>query len=411
MNTRERVVITGIGLVTPVGIGTKDFWASLLDGKSGAGAITAFDPSFNRVRIAAEVTDFEPERWLELRDVQRFDRVGQLAIAAADLALDDCGSTDELDRETVATIVSSGLGGPRTLEEAVTAQSGGESVSPLFIPMAMPNFAVSAIARRHRFGGPSYSPLSACASSADAIGQAYRLIRDGYASTCVAGGAEAPVTPVILAGFTSMRALSRRNDDPAGACRPFAADRDGFVLGEGAAVLVMESLTTATARGAHIYAEVCGYGQTNDTFHVTAPCEDGRHAAQAMLQAMKEAGLGPSDIDYINAHGTGTMLSDPAETAAIKRAFGADCARVAVSSTKAMTGHMLGATGAVEAAVCAMSIETGWIPPTINHAVPDPDCDVDVVPNVARQSTVRAALSNSIAFGGHNVSLALRRLN
>jgi 3-oxoacyl-[acyl-carrier-protein] synthase II len=411
MNPRERVVITGIGLVTPVGIGTKNTWQSLLDGESGVGAITAFDPSFNRVQIAAEVTDFEPGRWLEHREVQRFDRVGQLAVAAADLALEDCGSADELDRETVATILSSGLGGVHTLEEAMAAYLDGKSVSPLFIPMSMANFAVSAIARRYSFGGPSYSPLSACASSADAIGQAYRLIRDGYASTCVAGGAEASVTPTMLAGFTSMRALSRRNDDPAAASRPFAADRDGFVLGEGAAVLVMESLTAATARGAHVYAEVCGYGHTNDTFHVTAPCEDGRHAARAMTNAMAEAGLAPADIDYINAHGTGTVLSDPAETAAIKRAFGPACAGVAVSSTKAMTGHMLGATGAVEAAVCALSIENGWIPPTINHLVPDPDCDIDVVPNVARKSTVRAALSNSIAFGGHNVSLAFRRHN
>ena len=411
MNPRERVVITGIGLVTPIGIGKKNFWQNLLDGESGVGAITAFDPSFNRVQIAAEVTDFEPDRWLEYREVQRFDRVGQLAVAAADLALEDYGAADELDRETVATILSSGLGGTHTFAEAVAAHLDGKSVSPLFIPMSMPNFSVSAIARRYSFGGPSYSPLSACASSADAIGQAYRLIRDGYASTCVAGGAEAAVTPIMLAGFTSMRALSRRNDDPAGASRPFAADRDGFVLGEGAAVLVMESLTAATARGAHVYAEVCGYGQTNDTFHVTAPCEDGRHAAQAMTNAMAEAGLAPADVDYINAHGTGTVLSDPAETAAIKRAFGPDCAGVAVSSTKAMTGHMLGATGAVEAAVCALSIENGWIPPTINHHVPDPDCDIDVVPNVARKSTVRAALSNSIAFGGHNVSLAFRRHN
>ncbi|HEY5854574.1 MAG TPA: beta-ketoacyl-ACP synthase II [Aldersonia sp.] len=409
MSARERVAITGIGAVTPVGIGKKAFWQGLLDGVSGVGPITAFDASQQRVQIAAEVTDFEPDRWLPFRDVRRFDRVGHLGIAAADLALEDRGGTDDLDLASVATIVSTGLGGPQTLEQAMVAHLGGNSVSPLFIPMSMANFAVSAIARRYGFGGPSYSPQSACASSADAIGQGYRMVRDGYASVCLAGGAEASVTSIVLAGFAAMRALSRRNDDPAGACRPFAADRDGFVLGEGAAVLVLEPLSVATARGAHVYAEICGYGQTNDTHHVTAPREDGLHAAEAMTRAMAEAGLGPDDVDYVNAHGTGTALSDPAETAAIKRAFGSDRPRVAVSSTKAMTGHMLGATGAVEAAACALAIESGWIPPTINHHVPDPGCDLDVVPNVARAGQVRAALSNSIAFGGHNVSLAFRR--
>ncbi|MEV0711621.1 beta-ketoacyl-ACP synthase II [Nocardia aurea] len=405
---RRRVAITGIGLVTPLGIGTDIYWKQVISGVSGARTITSFDASFNRVRIGAEVPDFDPGQWLEYKDVRRYDRVGHLAVAASDLALADQG-LDGVDRDEVATIVGCGLGGVDTARTGIEDRLAGRNVSPLFIPMAMANFAASAVAFRHKFGGPSYAPLSACASSADAIGQGYRMVRDGYASACMVGGAEAALNPVVLAGFTSMRALSKRNDDPQGAARPFSKDRDGFVLGEGAGMLLLEPLESARARGAHVYAEICGYGQVVDTHHVTAPREDGACAAKAMNKAMRESGIDPTEVDYINAHGTGTMLSDPAETRAVHLAFGAHAPNVPISSTKSMTGHMLGATGVVEAATCALAIDRGQIPPTINYSEADPACDLDYVPNVARTGRVDVALSNSIAFGGHNVTLAFRR--
>ncbi|MFI5781308.1 beta-ketoacyl-ACP synthase II [Nocardia sp. NPDC051570] len=404
---RHRVAITGIGMVTPLGIGTENTWKQLISGVSGVREISSFDASFNRVRIAAEIPDFDPSQWLDYKDARRFDRVGHLAVAAAELALSDQG-IEGIDREEIATIVGCALGGAGTATENIGARLAGKNASPLFIPMTMANFAASAVAFRYKFGGPSYAPLSACSSSADAVGQGYRMIRDGYASACLVGGAEAALIPVVLSGFTSMRALSKRNDDPAGAARPFAADRDGFVLGEGAAMLLLEPLASARARGVHVYAEVCGYGQVVDTHHVTAPREDGACAARSMTRAMREAGIAPADVDYINAHGTGTMLSDPAETRAVHLAFGEHAPNVPISSTKSMTGHMLGATGAVEAAVCALAIDRGQIPPTINYSVPDPECDLDYVPNVARTQRVDVALSNSIAFGGHNVTLAFR---
>lgn len=407
---RRRVVVTGIGLVTPLGIGLENYWKQLISGVSGVREIASFDASFNRVRIGAEVQDFDPSQWLEYKDVRRFDRVGHLAVAASELTLAD-QHLDGLDREDLAVIIGCALAGVNTATTGIADRLAGRNVSPLFIPMAMANFAASTVAFRHKFGGPCYAPLSACSSSADAVGQGYRMVRDGYASACLVGGAEAAMNPTVLAGFTSMRALSKRNEDPAGACRPFSGDRDGFVLGEGAGMLLLEPLESARARGAHIYAEVCGYGQVVDTHHVTAPREDGACAAKAMSKAMQEAGVEPSEVDYINAHGTGTQLSDPAETKAIHLAFGEHAGSVAVSSTKAMTGHMLGATGAVEAATCALAIDRGQIPPTINHTVPDPECDIDCVPNTARTQEVRIALSNSIAFGGHNVTLAFRKVS
>ncbi|UGT41923.1 beta-ketoacyl-ACP synthase II [Nocardia yamanashiensis] len=409
MSGPQRVVITGIGLVTPIGTGVEDFWKQLIAGESGVRTITSFDPSFNRVRIAAEVPDFDPARWLEYKDVRRFDRVGHLAVAAAELTVAD-QALDGLDRDEIAAIVGCGLGGTRTAQTGIQDQANGRNVSPLFIPMAMANFAASTVAFRHQLGGPCYAPLSACSSSADAVGQGYRMVRDGHAVAALVGGAEAAVNPVVLSGFTSMRALSKHNDDPQGACRPFSKDRDGFVLGEGAGMLLLETLDSARARDAHIYAEVCGYGQVVDTHHVTAPREDGACAARAMTLAMREAGVAPDEVGYINAHGTGTLLSDPAETNAVHRAFGAYGKRVPISSTKAMTGHMLGATGAVEAAICALAIDRGTLPPTINYNEPDPACEVDCVPNVARTAKVEVALSNSIAFGGHNVTLAFRRV-
>ncbi len=407
---RARVAITSIGLVTPLGIGKDPSWEGLVAGSSGVRPITLFDATKARVKIAAEVPGFEPRQFMEFKDAQRLSRVGQLAIAAAELAMADQG-LEGLDRERMATIVSSGLGGPDAIFTGVCAHLEGDAVSPLFIPMAMANLPASVIAHRYGLGGPSYAPLSACASSADAVGQGYRMIRDGYAEACVVGGAEGSINPVVMSAFASMRALSRRNEEPARAARPFDADRDGFVLGEGACVLLLESLDSAKKRGAKVYAEVCGYGQTSDRHHLTAPRPDGEAVAKAMTLALAEAGLAPRDVGYINAHGTGTQLSDPAETKAVRLAFGEHAESLAVSSTKSMIGHLLGAAGAVETAICALSFEHGVVPPTINLEKADPACDLDYVPNQSRKLAVNVALSNSMAFGGHNVTLALRKVS
>lgn len=405
---RERVAITALGLVTPLGLDVETFWENLTGGKSGVRRITLFDASKERVQIAAEVDGFDARRFMDFKDAKRLARVAQLAIAASDLALAG-GALDGLEKQEIATIVSSGIGGPDAIYDAVSTQLAGRAVSPLFIPLAMTNLAASVIAHRHGLGGPSYSPVSACASSADAIGQGFRSIRDGYATACVVGGAEAAINPVVMSGFASLRALSQRSDDPALAARPFSADRDGFVLGEGACVLLLESLTSARARGAHLYAEVCGYAQTSDAHHLTAPLPDGRQAARAMQLALQDAGVPPSLVNYVNAHGTGTQLSDPAETRALHLAFGDHAKKLAVSSTKSMHGHLLGAAGALETAICALAIERGVLPPTINLAHPDPTCDLDYVPNQSRKSRIDVALTTSMAFGGHNVALVLRR--
>ena len=397
-----------MGLVTPLGLGIETFWQGITSGKSGVGRITLFDASQDRVQIAAEVPDFEPRRFLDFKDAKRLARVAQLAIAASELALEG-GALDGLDKEDIATIVSSGIGGPDAIFDAVGTRLAGRAVSPLFIPMAMTNLAAAVIAHRHGLAGPSYSPVSACASSADAIGQGFRSIRDGYATACLVGGAEAAINPVVMSGFASLRALSQRNDEPALAARPFSADRDGFVLGEGACVLLLESLASAQGRGAHVYAEVCGYGQSSDAHHLTAPLPDGQRAARALSLALQDAGIAPSAVDYVNAHGTGTLLSDPAETRAIHLALGEHAKQVAVSSTKSMHGHLLGAAGAVEAAICALAIERSVLPPTINLSLPDPTCDLDYVPNQSRKRRVDVAVTTSLAFGGHNVALVLRR--
>jgi 3-oxoacyl-[acyl-carrier-protein] synthase II len=405
---RTRVGITALGMVTPLGIGTDPTWQGLTASRSGIRRLTLFDASASRVQIAGEVPDFEPRRFLDFKDSQRLARVGQLAVAAAELALGG-DALRGLEREELGTIVSSGLGGPDAIFSGVREHLEGHAVSPLFIPMAMTNLAASVIAHRFGLGGPSYSPVSACASSADAIGQGFRLIRDGYAGACVVGGADAPINPVVMSSFASMRALSRHNDEPERAARPFAADRDGFVLGEGACVLLLESFDSAARRGVPVHVEVCGYGQSSDAGHLTAPRPEGDRVARAIRLALADAELAPSNVDYVNAHGTGTLLSDPAETRALHLAFGEHARAVAVSSTKSMLGHLLGAAGAVEAAICALTIEHGVIPPTINLRTPDPACDLDYVPNQARQRTVDVALTNSQAFGGHNVALVLRR--
>jgi 3-oxoacyl-[acyl-carrier-protein] synthase II len=396
---RRRVVVTGIGLVTPVGIGIDETWSALTSGVSGAGPISSFDATGLDVRIAAEVTRFDPLDWLPRREARKLDRFCHFAVAAAELALAD----SSLPRSTVAPLIGTAIGGGSSIIRGVLAAPA--PVSPFFVPSSIINLAAGTVARLHGFTGPSAAPVTACASATDAIGQAFRLVRDGYADAAIAGGAEACIASPLIAGFGNMRALSQRNDDPRAASRPFDAGRDGFVMGEGAGLLLLETAESAAARGSHVYAELAGYGQTNDAYHATAPQPGGDLAARAMTLALKDAG--ESTVDYINAHGTSTQLSDISETLAIKQVFGS--CDLPVSSTKSMTGHLLGATGGVEAAACALAIDTRRLPPTINQDVPDPDCDLDYVPNEARKADVDVAMSNSFAFGGHNSSLVFRR--
>jgi len=407
---RTRVAVTGLGAITPLAIGIDELWEGLMAGRSGIGPITCFDASKHDVKIAGEVHDFDPLDWLEIKLVNRTDRFCHFALVAAEMAVQNADFAPE-DTSSVATVIGSGLGGATTYEEGLLTlhDRGPRQVSPLVVPSAIANIAAAHIAMRFNFGGPSACTLSACASSADAVGWGYRMVRDGYASACVAGGTEACVKPTIIAGFQNMRALSTHNDPPEGACRPFDATRDGFVLSEGAAAIVLEPLDAARERGAHVYAEVCGYGQTTDAFHETAPNPNGEAAARAIRLCLEEAGLEPQDVGYVNAHGTGTPKADLIETKALKRALGSHAAEVAVSSTKSMTGHLLGAAGMTEAVISVLSLERGRVPPTINLHEPDPECDLDYVPNQSRALDHDVVLSNAMAFGGHNVCLAFRR--
>ena len=406
-SARRRVAITGVGVVSPLGTGAKAFWSGLLAGRSGIGPIRGFDTSRHQVHFAGEVRDFDPRDWVAAKEAKRLDRFCHFALAAADMAVTDARFTAP-DPQRVATVFASGIGGTQTMEEGVDAlrSAGPDGVSSMLVPAAIPNMAAGQIALHFGFGGPNICPVTACASSADAVGWAFRLVRDGYADACLAGGAEASVREPMLAGFANLRALSKRNTAPEEASRPFDGDRDGFVLAEGAAALMLEPLDVALARGARVYAEIRGYGQSCDAYHSTAPDPVGGGPARAIRSALDDAGLDPEDVDYLNAHGTSTRLMDAIETKAVKRALGPHAHRVAISSTKSMTGHMMGATGAAEAIACAMAIHTGHVPPTINQHVPDPECDLDYVPNAARAAAVDVALSNSMGFGGHNVCLA-----
>jgi 3-oxoacyl-[acyl-carrier-protein] synthase II len=410
----RRVVITGTGLLTPVGLDVQESWAALLAGRSGAAPITQFDTTDFKVRFACEVKGFDPEQYIDRKEAKRTDRFAQLAIAASVQAMRQAG-LDELpagiDAERFGVIIGSGIGGIWTFEEQhrKLIERGPSRISPFFVPMFISDIAAGLVSIRWGLKGPNYCTVSACASSAHAVGNAYRAIRYGEADLMVAGGTEATVSPQTVAGFAAMTALSERNDSPETASRPFDATRDGFVLGEGAGVMVLEELEHARARGAEIVAEVVGYGQTADAYHITAPAEGGEGAVRAIRLALKEAGATPADVDYVNAHGTSTPANDRNESAAIRTALGEDAYRVIVGSTKSMTGHTLGAAGGIEAVISAMVCREGKIPPTINFHERDPDCDLDYATGGMVERPVRLAISNSFGFGGHNVCLAVKR--
>jgi 3-oxoacyl-[acyl-carrier-protein] synthase II len=411
VSERRRVLITGIGPVTPVGTGVEDFWAGMTGGRNGVRTISNFDASDLPVSVAGEVPDFDPAVWLDAKEVRRTDPFVRYALASAALAWEDAGAPD-VPSERAGVIFATGIGGIQTLliQHRVLLEKGPGRVSPFMVPMLMANAAAGHIAMRYGFTGHNMATLSACASSNHALGESMRLIRDGYLDLAVAGGSEAATVPLTVAAFAQMTALTK-NPDPETASRPFDADRNGFVLSEGAATLILESEEHARARGARVYAEVAGYGASDDAHHITAPDPKGSGATLAMRWALQDAGADPADVSYINAHGTSTPLNDAAETVAIKAALGEEIAhRVAVSSTKSMTGHMLGAAGAVEGAVCALAIARGTVPPTIHYATPDPGCDLDVVPNEARAMDVTLALSNSFGFGGQNACVAFRKI-
>jgi len=410
---KRRVVVTGIGVVSPVGNNVKEFWHALCAGKSGVARIERFDPAPFSSQIAGEVRGFSPEEYLDKKEARRMDRFTQFAMVAAIEAVKDAGITEiDFDPDRVGVLVGSGIGGLEIFEKqhSTLLERGPERVSPFFIPMLIIDMAAGRIAIQFNFRGPNAAIATACASGAHAIGEAFKIIQRGDADVMVTGGTEAAVTPLGLAGFCAMKALSTRNDEPERASRPFDRLRDGFVIAEGGGIVVLEDYEHAKARGAHIYAEVIGYGATGDAYHITAPDPEGDGAARAMEEALRDAGVNPEDVSYINAHGTSTQLNDKCETIAIKRVFGEYAYRIPVSSTKSMTGHLLGAAGAVEFIACALAIRDGVVPPTINYEEPDPDCDLDYVPNEAREINVEIALSNSLGFGGHNATLILRKV-
>ena len=408
----RRVVITGIGMVSPLGLDTATTWDGLINGKNGIEPLTLFDASPLETRFGGECKGFEPVNYINKKDIRRMDRFAQLAVAAGRMAVED-SKLDVTDGkgDDVGVIVGSGIGGLTTLfdQARVYIEKGPTKVTPFLIPMMISDIAAAQIAISLGLKGPNFCTTSACSSGSDAIGTAYEAIRQGRADVMLAGGTESGMNVLAFAAFNALNALSTANDDPQHASRPFDAGRTGFVMSEGATVVILEELGAAIARGADIYAEVLGYGSSCDAFHIVQPIETGEGAARAMTMAVKRAGIAPSEIDYINAHGTSTQLNDKMETAAIKTVLGDHAYRVAISSTKSMLGHLIGGAGAIECGICALVIKNGIIPPTINYTTPDPDCDLDYVPNTARKATVRTTLSNSFGFGGHNSVLILRR--
>ena len=408
----RRVVVTGMGCISPVGNNVKETWESILAGKSGAGVITHFDASKHKTRFAAEVKGFDPVALFSAREVRKMDRFTQFAVAVAIEALAQAGlKIDESNRDRIGVVIGTGIGGIGTLLEQaeVMRERGPDRVSPFLVPMMISDSAPGMLAIRFGARGPNMALATACASGNNAIGEALEMIRRGAADVMIAGASEAALVPVAMAGMNVMTALSTRNDDPQTASRPFDKDRDGFLMGEGAGMLILESLEHAQARGATILGEVTGYGTTDDAHHISAPAENGAGAAMSMKVALENANLGTSDIDYINAHGTSTPLNDKSETAAIKTVFGEQAYSIPVSSTKSMTGHLLGASGAIEAVFCLLAIRDEILPPTINYRTPDPECDLDYVPNEARKASPRHVMSNSFGFGGHNATLIFSR--
>ena len=408
----RRVVITGIGLVSALGIGTRETWAGLLAGQSGVGRVTRFDVSSYAAQIAAEVKGFDALTWIEKKDVKKMDLFIQYAIAASQFAIDDAQlRITDANAPDIGAFIGSGIGGFITIEREHEAllNGGPRKVSPFFIPSAIINLASGQVSIRFGAKGPNLATCTACSASAHAIGESFEIIRRGDASAMIAGGSEAAITPMSLGGFAQLRALSTRNDDPARASRPFDVDRDGFIIGEGAGVVILEELEFAKARGARIYAEIVGYGSTGDAYHMTAPSEDGDGARRAMAMAVRKAGIRPDQVDYINAHGTSTPYNDKLETLAIKNCFGDHARSLAISSTKSMTGHLLGGAGGLEAGITALAVYEGVVPPTINLENPDPECDLDYVPHTKREMSIQYALSNSFGFGGTNATLLLKR--
>jgi 3-oxoacyl-[acyl-carrier-protein] synthase II len=409
--TKRRVVVTGVGMISPLGIGNEPTWEALVAGRSGIGPITKFDTAQFTTKIAGEVKGFEPTTWIDKKEVKKFDTFIQYAIAASDMAVADakldCGNANE----RFGVIIGSGIGGLPLIEEMHTKlmERGPSRISPFFIPGLIVNMASGVLSIRHGCKGPSSAPATACATGAHAIGDAFKIIQRDEADIMFAGGTEAVITPLAVGGFGAMRALSTRNDEPERASRPWDAGRDGFVIGEGAGILILESLEHARGRGARIYCELTGYGMSSDAYHITAPSEDADGMIRVMKRALLDAGLQPADIGYINAHGTSTPVGDKIETMAIKNVFGDAASKVPVSSTKSMTGHLLGAAGGLEAAIVVKALETGTLPPTINYETPDPECDLDYVPNTARQVEARHMMSNSFGFGGTNATLIFSR--
>jgi 3-oxoacyl-[acyl-carrier-protein] synthase II len=405
---KRRVVVTGIGMVSPLGIGNEPTWQGLIEGRSGVGRITKFDATNYACQIAGEVRGFVPEEWIEKKEVKKSDTFIHYAIAAAQIAVDDAKlDYKSEDSDRFGVIIGSGIGGLPLIEEMHTRlmERGPSRISPFFIPGLIVNLAAGHVSIRFGCRGPSSAPATACATGAHAIGDAFKIIQRDDADVMFAGGSEAVITPLAVGGFAAMRALSTRNDEPQRASRPWDLNRDGFVIGEGAGIMLLEERAHALARGAKIYCEVTGYGMSSDAYHISSPSEDGGGMIRVMQRALKDASLAPKDVDYINAHGTSTVVGDRTETMAIKAVFGEQAYKVPVSSTKSMTGHLLGAAGGLESAICALVITTGILPPTINYETPDPECDLDYVPNKARQKKVRHVLSNSFGFGGTNATL------
>ncbi len=410
---KRRVVVTGMGAVTPVGNDVATMWRSLIEGRSGAAPITHFDASGFEVKFACEVKGFDVSQYMDRKEAKRADQFTQYAVAAANQAMQDAGfgNGTGYNPENTGVIVGSGIGGLKSFEEQheVYRSRGPTKISPFFIPMFISDIAAGIVSMQFNAKGPNYATVSACATGAHAIGDAFRTIQYGDADVMITGGAEATVTPMAIGGFANMKALSERNDSPETASRPFDATRDGFVMGEGGAIVILEELEHAKQRGARIYSEIVGYGATGDAYHLTAPAPNGEGAQRAMKRALKDAGLTPADVQYINAHGTSTPANDMNETAAIKAVFGEEAYKVNVSSTKSATGHMLGAAGAVELVIGTLAINNSLIPATINYQNPDPDCDLNYTPNTPVKREIDAVISNSFGFGGHNTTLAIRR--